>query len=119
MLICITVAFCLTMIKYLGDAQFMLRSLQNFGFTSWANSFEDLITINPNAELYKLLYWCFTVIFFYLVPPLILIKFIFRDSLSLYGLGIRNAFKDVKIYLLMLCIMIPLVLFFSRTESFQ
>ncbi|MFL5763856.1 MAG: type II CAAX prenyl endopeptidase Rce1 family protein [Bacteroidia bacterium] len=107
------------MIKYLGDQAFMLNFLKNAGLTGWASSFEDLISINPNAELYRLLYWVSIVIFFYLVPPLLLIKFVFREPLSAYGLSFSNAFRDYKVYLVMLCIMIPLVLFFSRTQSFQ
>ena len=119
MLICITVAFSLSMIKYLGDHDFMLHFLQNTGFSGLASGFEDMISINPNAELYRLLYWAFIVIFFYLVPPFLLIKFVFREKLPTYGLSFRNAFKDHTVYLVMLCVMIPLVLFFSRTESFQ
>jgi membrane protease YdiL (CAAX protease family) len=119
MLICVTVAFSVTMIKYLGDQLFMLHFLQNSGFGGLASAFEDMISINPDAALYRLLYWVSIVIFFYLVPPVLLIKLVFREKLSTYGLGARNAFRDYKIYLLMLCVMIPLVLFFSRTQSFQ
>src|SRR4051812_35815545 len=119
MLICVTVAFSVTMIKYLGDHLFMLQFMRSCGFTGLASSFEDLISINPNAGLYRLLYWVFIVIFFYLVPPLLLIRLVFREKLSAYGLGLKNSFRDYRIYLLMLCVMIPLVLFFSRTQSFQ
>lgn len=117
--ICITVAFSLTMIKYLGDFKFMLSFLQNAGFAHLSNSFEDLCTINKNAELYRLIFWVSTVIFFYLIPPVILIKFVFKEKFSSYGLNLKGAFADYKIYIVMLCVMIPLVLFFSRTESFQ
>lgn len=119
MLICVTVAFSLSMIKYLGDYKFLLDFLQNIGLQSFSNWFEDLMTINKNAELYRLLYWAFNVIFFYVVPPFIIIKFVFKQSFSEYGLGLKGAFKDNKIYLIMLCVMIPLVLFFSTTASFQ
>lgn len=119
MLICVTVAFSLTMIKYLGDPKFLLQFLQNVGCDGLANSFDDLTTINPNAELYRLIYWAGNVIFFYLVPPFILIKLVYKEKFSDYGLSLKGAFKDNKIYVAMLCFMIPLVLFFSRTESFQ
>lgn len=118
-LICVTIAFSLTLIKYLGDHKFLLQFLQNAGFNNLANSFENLTTTNTNAALYRLLYWAFNVIFFYIVPPFILIKFVFKEKFSDYGLSLKGAFKDNKIYLVMLCVMIPLVLFFSRTESFQ
>lgn len=119
MLICITVALSLSMIKYLGDWQFALSCLNNVGFTSVASSFEDTLTINRDAQLYRLLYWVSVVIVFYCIPPFILIKWVFREKWSAYGLSMKGAFTDNKVYLLMLCVMIPLVLFFSRTESFQ
>ena len=118
-LICITVAFSLTMIKYLGDFTFMLSFLRNIGLNTLSADFENYCTINKNAELYRLIYWVSTVIFFYLIPPFLLIKFVFKEKFSAYGLSMKGAFADYKIYVLMLCVMIPLVLFFSRTESFQ
>ena len=119
MLICIIVAFSLTMIKYMGDYKFLLSILKSCGFTDFASSFENLMTNNSNSELYRLIYWAGNVIFFYLIPPFILIKFVFKENFSSYGLSITGAFKDYKIYVIMLCVMIPLVLFFSRTQSFQ
>ncbi|MCW3082955.1 MAG: hypothetical protein JWP12_321 [Bacteroidetes bacterium] len=119
MLICVTVAFSLTMIKYLGDVRFMLSFLQGTRFTNLAASFDNIMTVNKNAELYRLLYWVGTMIVFYFIVPVALIRFVFKQTLSDYGLRLKGAFKDYQLYVLMLCVMIPLVLFFSRTQSFQ
>ena len=110
--ICILVAFSLTMIKYLGDVKFMLSILGH-------GQFEDFMTINPNSQLYRLIYWVGVMIVFYFIIPVLVIKFLFKESLSNYGLRFKGAFKDYKLYVIMLCVMIPLVLFFSRTQSFQ
>ena len=119
MLICITVAFSLTMIKYFGEYKFLLLFLRNIGIHHFSDSFENLMTLNPNSALYRLIYWASNVIFFYLIPPFILIKFVFKEKFSDYGLSLKGAFKDYRIYVIMLCVMIPLVLYFSGTESFQ
>lgn len=119
MLVCVIVAFSLTMIKYLGDVRFMLSFLKSTGFTSLTATYEDLMTVNKNADLYRLLYWVGVMIVFYFILPVLIILFGFRQKLSGYGLGIKGAFKDYRLYVYMLCVMIPLVLFFSRTESFQ
>jgi membrane protease YdiL (CAAX protease family) len=119
MLVCITVAFSLTMIKYLGDVRFVIGFLQKSSFTTLSSAYEDLMTINKNAQLYRLLYWVIVMIFFYFILPAALIRFVFRQRLSDYGLKLAGAFRDYKLYVYMLCIMIPLVLFFSATESFQ
>jgi len=118
-LICITVAFSLSVIKYFGDVNFTLSVLQSCGFTSAYIKLENLTTYSPNASLYRLLYWSLVVTVFYLIPPFLLIKYVFKQKLSDYGLQLKGAFKEYKIYLLMLFIMIPLVLYFSRTQSFQ
>lgn len=118
-LICITVAFSLSVIKYFGEVKFTLSILQSLGFVSFANKFEHLTTFDSNAQLYRLIYWSGVVIIFYLLPPFILIKLVFKQNFSDYGLKLKGAFKDYKLYLLMLCFMIPLVLYFSHTQSFQ
>jgi uncharacterized protein len=117
MLICVTVALSLTLIKYLGDVKFVLSLLErNFWLRT---SFESIMTSHPNAQLFRLIYWVGVMIIFYFIVPVLIIKLIFRQSLTDYGLGIKGAFKDYKVYVFMLCVMIPLVLFFSRTASFQ
>ena len=74
---------------------------------------------NTHSDFYRLAYWVSTVIVFYLIPPFLLIKLVFKDSFSSYGLKLKGAFSDYKLYLMMLLVMIPLVWFFSKTESFQ
>jgi len=56
---------------------------------------------------------------FYFIVPALFIRFYFREKLSAYGLQVKGAFKDYHLYIIMLLVMVPLVLFFSRTSSFQ
>ncbi|MGQ0828748.1 MAG: CPBP family glutamic-type intramembrane protease [Bacteroidota bacterium] len=119
MWVCITVACCLSMIKYLGNWQFAVTFIQDLGFDSFAAYFENLMTIREETQLYRLIYWVSIVILFYCIPPFILLKWVFKEKFSEYGLSFKGAFIDYKVYLLMLCVMAPLVLFFSGTESFQ
>lgn len=118
-IICIVVALSLTLAKYLGDYQFFLTFLKNWGFTSVAIHFDKLTSHNSNAQLYRLIYWASNLIFFYCLPPFILIKFVFKEKFADYGLSLKGAFKDYKIYLVLLGVVIPLALFVSRTQSFQ
>src|SRR3954462_15807279 len=90
-LICITVAFSLTMIKYLGDVKFMLTFLSG-------TVYEDWMTINPNAQLYRLIWWVGVMIVFYFIIPVLMIKFVFRQTLADYGLKLKGAFKDYRLY---------------------
>ena len=119
MLICITVAFSLTLINYLGNYKAAVSFLQSTGFTDLSIHFQNLMTLNRTAQLNRLAYWISIIMAFYVLLPTLVIKFILKEKLGDYGLKVRGAIKDYRIYLLMLCIMIPIIWFFSRTAGFQ
>ena len=98
--ICILAALCLTMNKYLPDMK-------------------QVIHFSDNAQLSQLANWVFVLCTFYFIVPALVIKLLFKENLSDYGLRWKGAFKDYWIYLAMLAVMIPLVAFFSTTKSFQ
>lgn len=98
--ICILTAFCLTMNKYLPD-------------------YVSPVRIRGNEQLSELANWALVLCFFYFVVPALAVKVFFKEALSDYGLKFKGAFKEYRLYLLMLCIMVPLVTFFSGTASFQ
>jgi len=118
-LVCIGVAFSLSIIKYFSDYRFVVSLLNDFHFNSSAIQFQVLMTMCRNSELYQLVYWVSIIIFFYLIPPILIVVFVFKENLNDYGLTFKGAFKDYKLYVIMLIVMIPLVLFFSGTQSFQ
>ena len=105
--ICVLAAFCLTMNKYLPDSIYLFQGSQ-----LWKRCF-------ANEQLSDLANWVFILFTFYFIVPVLLIKLFFKENLSDYGLKWKGAFKDYWIYLVMLCVMVPLVAFFSATASFQ
>lgn len=110
-IVCIATALCLTFSKYLVDPSYLYSFLHLFGAEmNW--SLQDL-------QFYQLTWWVAILMIFYFIVPVLVIKLLFREELSNYGLKLKGAFKDYYLYIIMLVIMIPLVLFFSRTESFQ
>ncbi len=115
----IIVAFCLSMIKYLTDYHLAVACLESLGFYNLSLTLKGYLLLGKNAQLNSLIYWALISIFFYFIPPLICIKILFKEKLANYGLGLVNAFSEYKVYLIMLLVMIPLVLYFSRTQSFQ
>jgi membrane protease YdiL (CAAX protease family) len=117
--ICIYVAFGLTVIHYFMDVSFTSAFLKNIGATKTARSFESLMYSPQKTRLWTLAWWAILIISIYFVIPASIILLVFREKLSDYGLRLGQAFKDIRIYFFMLCVMIPLVLFFSGTKSFQ
>lgn len=106
-IICVLTGLCLTMNKYLPEMQLLQSS------NLWRNLFSD------NEQLSNLANWVFVLCTFYFVVPVLVIKFLFKENLSDYGLKWKGAFKDYWLYIVMLCVMVPLVAFFSTTASFQ
>lgn len=98
--ICVVTALCLTMNKYLPETISFIR-------------------FSENQQLSDLANWVLVLCTFYFIVPVIVINVFFKENLSAYGLKWKGAFKDYRIYIVMLAVMIPLVAFFSTTKSFQ
>lgn len=119
LVVCITAAFSLTCIRYFGQADFMVTMLRGLGLTGAGDALEKWTITGPDVRLNRLAYWVGILNFFYFIIPWLVIRFVFRERLSDYGLKLKGAFKDYWLYALMLVIMLPLVWFFSGTASFQ
>lgn len=116
----VTVALSLVFIEYFGkDPAYLTGFLKSISMNAAADKISYLLGSHPNHQLYNLGYWVMIIAVFYLLLPAAIIKFVFREKLRNYGLTKGSLFKDYKLYLLMFIIMIPLVIFFSRTEGFQ
>jgi membrane protease YdiL (CAAX protease family) len=116
-IVLITVPFCLTMIHYLGRYDFLRSSLITIGANELVKKTDHIIYGSNN--LGDLSYWVLSMIIFYFLIPAIIIKLAFKQNLSEYGLKLKGAFKDYYLYIIMLLVMVPLVLYFSSTTSFQ
>lgn len=94
----------------------------------------DHIIVNPNrfdfwycsfffssdtGKFHSMLFWIFMIITFYLVFPVLIVKYIFKENLSNYGVRFKGIAKDYPLYIIMLLVMIPLVYLASSTKSFQ
>jgi membrane protease YdiL (CAAX protease family) len=102
-----------------------------FGHTT---DFLDHIIVNPTkfdlwycsfffgsdiGKFHNMLYWIFMIVVFYLVIPVLIVKFVFKENLRDYGIRVKNIHKDYPLYVLMLVIMLPLVYIASSSQSFQ
>jgi len=119
LLICLLTAFSLTIIRYIGSTEYTALLLRGMGLDGMAKDFEDWTSIHPRARLNSLAYWVGVLNFCYFIVPWIVIRFVFRERLSDYGLRIKGAFKEYWLYVVMLLVMLPLVWYFSGTSSFQ
>lgn len=111
-------ALGLTIIKYYGEPIFFSGVLENCGLKSAGENLRNWMD-SGNAPLRRLSWWVSTILFVYLLVPVLFIKLLFREKMSDYGWQLKGAFKDWWLYAVMLVIMLPLVIYFSSTASFQ
>lgn len=112
-------AFSLSCIYYFASPQFTAGFFKALGLDGLASSLLDAVGDGPHARLFRLMHWVVVLNLFYFIIPAIVIKTVFRERLSEYGLRIKGAFKDYGLYIIMLLVMLPLVWYFSGTKSFQ
>lgn len=122
LIIAIVVCISLACIEYIGknDGYYILLRFFTFlGFTESADRIKFFIEHEANHQLFSLAYWVFIILVFYFLVPALIIKLVFKEKLHDYGLSGGSVFKEYRIFTLFLIIMIPLILIFSTTESFQ
>lgn len=112
----------LACVEYLGKNDGfnnILHFLNFLGYRDYATRLNDSIHATFNTQLFSLAYWVIIIQLFYVLFPVIVIKTVFREKLSDYGFQTGRLLKEFYIYLAFFLFMVPVVLFFSRTESFQ
>lgn len=112
-------AFALSMIYYLGRYEMLKNFLRLNNTPELIQKVENFLDNNPSNNLTELTYWVFMLVLFYFVIPAFIIKYVFKERLGNYGFKMKGAFKDYHLYIIMLMVMIPLVLYFSTTIAFQ
>ena len=93
-IVCIVSAICISLDEYFGDSHFTFDFLHQIGLHQSADIYANIV----NDKLYSLACWVGVIVLFYGLVPLAIIKFVFKDKFSNYGLGIKGALKDYKIY---------------------
>lgn len=71
------------------------------------------------ARLARLMYWSGCTFVGYLLVPLLYVKFVMRERLREFGMGIRGALDHGWIYIALFVAVIPAVFAVSFTQSFQ
>ena len=112
-------AFSLVCINYFGNIQKLLNFLYSLGLTDLTKNIIAKINFVADYQLLDLSFWALCSFFFYLIVPILTIKFILKDNISNYGLGLKGFSSGFKLYLIFLLFMLPLVWVVSYTDSFQ
>lgn len=118
----LTAAVALMMQYYLcrvDEARAALGLLDQVGLTSAAGWLRERLDALAPGGIDRWTYWALGCFLSYTVLPALLIRLVFRERLADYGVKLRNAFADGWVYLVMLAVVGPLVLFASHNAQFQ
>lgn len=109
---CVVAALCLTMAYYAGQG----AVLESFARRSGQGLLNRWVQGDPS--LAAMVWWALGVILFYLVVPLLTVKFVFRQSPRQYGFRLRGAFDDAPVYLAAAAVIVPVVVMASASPGF-
>lgn len=112
-------AFSLSCIYYFANPKFTADFLHALGLHGLGDALTSAVSEGEHTRLFRLMHWVGVMNLFYFIIPVLVIKLVFKERVSDYGLRIRGAFKDYWLYIVMLVVMLPLVWYFSGTSSFQ
>ncbi|MEI7596845.1 MAG: CPBP family intramembrane glutamic endopeptidase [Bacteroidota bacterium] len=113
------IAFGLSVVKYYGNPNTILTLINSFSKNEVSEYLKRLFIYSDNAEFNQRLWWIGSIVLFYLIIPMLIVKFGFKKNLKDFGFSFRNVHNDYPLYLIMLAIMLPIVYFASQTQSFQ
>lgn len=96
-----------------------IKELKVLGFTGAATSLEYYMFFHADKQLFRLAWWVGVITLSYLVIPFFLIRFVFKERMKNFGFRFPSSWKSMRVYLVLLVFMVPVVWFFSQTDSFQ
>jgi uncharacterized protein len=105
----VTITICMVLPRYFGRDD----HIESVGFAKrW-------IMQRAHPTLYPALYANLFKIVNYVLVPLLVIKFVYRDRLRDYGLKVTRDRRVLALYALMLAVVMPLVYFVSDSAAFM
>ena len=122
LVVCVVVAVNLTLLNYYGMSDrsgWMVDLLNKLGFDSAAVSLSEALTFGPRARLYSLFYWVASCVLLYFVVPALVVRLVFRQRLTDYGLSVSGALRHYYVYVVLFLAILPLIYSVSTNEAFQ
>ncbi len=117
-LILIYTAVGLSLVRYFGRPAFYLNCIteNSSNFQKWYYSY---FFSSSMGNFHSLIWWIGSIVLVYLLIPMLIIRFAFKEKVKEYGLSFANVKKDLSLYLMLSLIMIPIVYIASSSKEFQ
>ncbi|HEY5172301.1 MAG TPA: type II CAAX endopeptidase family protein [Acidimicrobiia bacterium] len=121
-LVFVTAAVALTCGNFLSDGsspQWLETILRSVGLPSLAARLHEGMLVSTHRDWNQLAFWAVVVISSYVIPPLLVIRFVLREHVRDYGLRVRGILPHLRTYAVLYAVAAPLIVAASFTASFQ
>ncbi len=115
-------ACCLLAIRFLSSSALFGsfgKLFRFFGLNSLFETVQYHLKYGAHFPFWQLVYWALVTIFFYVVVPMVVVKFIFKENLREYGLKHKALFGFFGTYALAFACLLPVVFLISYSSEFQ
>ena len=119
-IVLLTVAVSLTILNFGASSSptWFTSLLDGLGLDGAAEWSREVFFRSSNRQRNGLMFWGVGNIFSYVVPPILVIKFVLREPLADYGVRVRGIWPHGRTYAILLLISIPFVIIASYTAAF-
>ena len=117
----VTVAVCLTLNNFLASGRnpaWLVSLLDYVGLDSLSSRL-DAAMVSEHAAFNQLVFWAVVQIAGYVVIPLVVIVFVFKERVRDFGLRARGVFRHGGVYALLFACALPGLVAASYTGAFQ
>ncbi|MDQ1456096.1 MAG: hypothetical protein QOH28_1716, partial [Actinomycetota bacterium] len=98
-LVFVTAAVALTCGNFLSDGsrpEWLETILRTFGLPGLASRLHDGMLVSTHRDWNQLAFWAVVVIASYVIPPVLVIRFVLREGARDYGLRVRGILPHVR-----------------------
>jgi hypothetical protein len=115
----VTAALVLTIREFAGrDGAWLVTLLRWVGLGRVADGANAVFTTSPSAQFNALALWAVVQIAAYVIPPVLVIRYVLGGHLRDFGVRIRGSASHVWVYALLFGLSLPLIVSVSSTEPF-
>jgi membrane protease YdiL (CAAX protease family) len=121
-LVFVTAAVALTCGNFLSDGgrpEWLETILRSAGLRGIAERLHDGMLVSAHRDWNQLAFWAVVTITSYVLPPVLVIRFVFRERVRDYGLRVRGILPHLRTYAVLYAVAAPLIVAASFAASFQ
>ena len=120
-IVLITSAISLTILNFgaTSSPAWLTSLLDGLGLGGAAEWTREVFERSTNRQRNGLVFWGVGQIFAYVVPPVLVIRFVLRERLSNFGVRVRGIRPHGRTYVILLAMSAPFVILASFTVAFQ